>query len=139
MALARSVGPDASDERASHNQAPASKQAAQASERWAAIDPNNEGSAPVVWDGTKAGARQKAIDACKRVSKTCAGDPANTDVINDTFAYMCCQQPRLGCAIGVGERREDALAMVQKTFAEAGFSQCTLRSYISAKTGAKTK
>lgn len=110
-----------------------------AAERWAAIDPNNEGSSPVVWDSTKAGARQKAIDACKRLSKTCAGAPAHTDQIGDTFAYMCCTRPRFGCAIGVGERREDAIAMVRKTFSDAGYSQCSLRAYVSANSGQKVK
>ena len=40
--------------------------------RWAAIDPNNETTSPVAWSSTEAKARQEAVDACKRTSKSCA-------------------------------------------------------------------
>jgi hypothetical protein len=110
---------------------------ASAQQRWAAIDPNQDLSAPVVWWNTEAGTRQSAIDACKRVSQSCAASPASTDNANHIFAAMCCQRPRLGCAIGGGETREEALKGVRKTFADAGYSNCTLRHYLSAGTGRK--
>ena len=50
-----------------------------------------------------AGARQRAVEACKRVSKTCANGPASTHDMDEVFAVMCCTQPRLGlCRIGRG-------------------------------------
>src|SRR5215831_10831098 len=54
--------------------------------RWAALDPNGEGSSPVAWGATEEEARQRALEACKKVSKTCANGPA----------------PRL-CRIGCGQ------------------------------------
>ena len=36
--------------------------------RWAAIDPNNETTSPVVWSGTEAKARPDAMEACRRGS-----------------------------------------------------------------------
>jgi len=106
-------------------------------ELYAAIDANNEDSSVVAWDSTKEGADKKAVEACKRVSKTCSGRPSYTNTLDDTFAYMCCQRPRFGCSIGVGAKREDAIAMVRKTFSDAGFSECSPPRYISARTGKK--
>ena len=51
---------------------------APAQQRWAAIDPNSESSSPVVWGPTEDEARQRAVEACKRLSKTCANGPAST-------------------------------------------------------------
>jgi hypothetical protein len=105
--------------------------------RWAAIDPNNETNSPVVWSKTEANARQEAMDACKRASKNCANGPASTNEMDDVFAVMCCTKPRRGCAVGVAGARQEALKSVQKTFADAGYSNCSLRHYLSAGTGKK--
>jgi hypothetical protein len=106
-------------------------------QRWAAIDPNREASSAVAWGSTEAEARQRASEACKRVSKTCAGVPASTDTPDDVFAVMCCTRPSQGCAIAVAGSRQDALKSVQKTFSDAGFSNCSLRHYLSAASGRK--
>jgi hypothetical protein len=71
-------------------------QPAPAQERWAAIDPNSETSSPVVWGATEEEARERAIEACKRVSKTCANGPASTRDMRETFAVMCCTSRRRG-------------------------------------------
>jgi len=105
--------------------------------RWAAIDPNNETTSPMAWSNTEAKARQDAIDACRRASKSCANGPASTNEMEDVFAVMCCTKPRRGCAVGVAAARQDALKSVQKTFADAGYSNCSLRHYLSAATGKK--
>src|SRR5262245_45838655 len=105
--------------------------------RWAAIDPNNETTSPVAWSSTEAKARQDAIEACKRSSKSCANGPASTNEMEDVFAIMCCTKPRRGCAVGVAGARQEALKSVQKTFADAGYSNCALRHYITAATGRK--
>jgi hypothetical protein len=105
--------------------------------RWAAIDPNNETTSPVAWSSTEAKARQEAVEACKRTSKTCANGPASTNEMDDVFAVMCCTKPRRGCAAGVAGARGDALKSVQKTFTDAGYSSCTLRHYLSAASGKK--
>ena len=103
--------------------------------RYAAVDANNEGSLQVVWDASKDGANEKAVSACKQVSKSCSGTASYTNEPKDVFAYMCCTRPWLGCSIGVGEDRTSALAMVRKTFSDAGFSQCTVKQYLSAESG----
>jgi len=103
--------------------------------RYAAVDANNEGSLQVVWDASKDGASEKAVSACNRVSKSCSGTASYTNEPKDVFAYMCCTRPQLGCSIGVGEDRTAALAMVRKTFSDAGFSQCTVKQYLSAESG----
>ena len=105
--------------------------------RWAAIDPNNETTSPVAWSSTEMKARQEAIDACRRTSKTCANGPASTNQLEDVFAVMCCTKPRRGCAVGVAGARQDALKSVEQTFADAGYSNCALRHYISAASGKK--
>ena len=106
--------------------------------RWAAIDPNNETSSPVMWAASENKARQDAVDACRRTaSKTCASGPASTNEMQDVFAVMCCTKPRRGCAVGVAGARQEALRSVEKTFADAGYSNCTLRHYLSAATGKK--
>jgi CO dehydrogenase/acetyl-CoA synthase gamma subunit (corrinoid Fe-S protein) len=105
--------------------------------RWAAIDPNSETTSPVAWSSTEAKARQEAVEACKRGSTTCANGPASTSEMADVFAVMCCTKPRRGCAVGVAGARQDALKSVQKTFADAGYSNCSLRHYLSAASGKK--
>jgi hypothetical protein len=106
-------------------------------QRWAAVDPNAEGSAQVVWAPTEAEARQRSVEACRRASKTCANGPASTSEMEDVFALMCCREPRQSCAISAAGSRQEALKNVQKTFADAGFSNCALRYYMSAATGRK--
>ena len=104
---------------------------------WAAIDPNIEASSSVVWATTRDEVRKLAIEACKRTSQTCAPGPAHTNDMNDVFAVMCCTAPKAGCAAGVAHGRDGALAAVKKSFAEAGFGKCTLKSYFSAGNGAR--
>ena len=111
--------------------------AAAQQKRWAAIDPNSETSSPVVWGTTEDEARQRAIDACKRVSKTCANGPAVTDDLREVFAVACCEQPRTGCAVSAAANRRDAAKNVQQMFADAGYSNCSVRHYIQAGTGKK--
>ena len=105
--------------------------------RWAAVDPNSETSSPVVWGATEDEARQRAIDACRRVSKTCANGPAVTDDMREVFAVVCCTQPRAGCAVSAASNRREASKTVQQMFADAGYSGCAVRHYISAGTGKK--
>jgi hypothetical protein len=57
--------------------------------------------------------------------------------MEDFFAVMCCTKPRRGCAVGVAGARQDALKNVQKIFADAGYSTCSLRHYLSAGSGKK--
>jgi hypothetical protein len=99
-------------------------------QRWAAIDPNREVSSVVAWGSTEAQAKERAVEACEKVSKTCANGPATT---ND----MCCSRPKLGCAVAAAESREDAQARVRKNLTDAGYSSCTLRHYMSAGNGKK--
>jgi hypothetical protein len=106
-------------------------------ERWAAIVPNNEASSSVVWAPTKDEAGRLAIDACKRVSQTCASVPTPTKDMNDVFAVMCCNQPAASCGAGVAKNRDEALASVQKKLSDAGFKQCILKSYFKAGNGEK--
>ena len=106
-------------------------------QRWAAVDPNSEGTSPVVWGATEEEARQRAQEACKRLSKTCANGPASTDDLGDVFAIVCCTQPRAGCAVSAGPNRRQALKTVQAMFAEAGYKDCSLRHYMSAASGKK--
>jgi hypothetical protein len=105
--------------------------------RWAAIDPNNETNSPVVWSSNEAKARAEAVEACRRSSKSCANGPASTNEMDDFFAVMCCTKPRRGCAVAVAGARQEALKSVQKIFAEAGYSNCSLRHYLSAGSGKK--
>lgn len=104
-------------------------------QRWAAIDPNSETNSPVVWGATEEEARQRAVDACKRVSKTCANGPASTDDMREVFAVMCCAQPKLGCVAAAAAGRREAMRSAQHMLADAGYSDCSVRHYLSAGTG----
>ena len=77
------------------------------------------------------------MEACRRVSKTCANGPASTDAQGDVFAVVCCTQPRAGCAVSAGAGRRQALKAAQGMFAEAGYKDCSLRHYMSAASGKK--
>lgn len=108
-----------------------------AQERWAAIAPNLENSSSVVWATSKDQAKELAVLACKRVSSTCAEQPASTNGMDHVFAVMCCTDPKTGCAAAVGSTRDVALKEVKKLFSESGYSQCSLKSYFKAGTGEK--
>jgi hypothetical protein len=111
--------------------------AAAQQKRWAAVDPNSETSSPVAWGSTEVEARQRAIEACKRLSKTCANGPAVTDDLKEVFAVVCCEQPRAGCAASAAANRRDAAKNAQQMFADAGYSNCSVRHYLQAGTGKK--
>ena len=72
-------------------------------QRWAAIDPNREVTSTVVWGASEVQAKERAVDACEKVSKTCANGPATTNDMGDVFAVMCCARPKLGCAVAAAE------------------------------------
>jgi hypothetical protein len=103
--------------------------------RWAALDPNNETSSPVAWGANEEEARRKAIEACKRVSETCANGPAVTDDMREVFALVCCAKPKAGCAASAAANKRDAQRNAQKMFADAGYSECAVRHYLHAGSG----
>ena len=103
--------------------------------RWAALDANGEGTAPVMWGATEEEARQRAVEACKKVSKTCADGPASTHDLNEVFAIVCCTEPRRGCAVSAAANRREATKNVQAMFADAGYKDCSVQHYMSAATG----
>jgi hypothetical protein len=105
--------------------------------RWAALDPNGEGSSAVAWGATEDEARQRAVEACKKVSKTCANGPASTHDLKEVFAIVCCTQPRRGCAVSAAANRREAAKNVQEMFADAGYKDCSVQHYMSAATGKK--
>jgi hypothetical protein len=108
-----------------------------AQQRWAALDPNSEGSATVAWGATEDEARRRATEACKRASKTCANGPASTSDMREVFAVVCCTEPKPGCAAAAAASRREAQRNVQEKLAGAGYSACSVRHYMSAATGKK--
>jgi hypothetical protein len=110
---------------------------AQQQRRWAAIDPNSETSSPVVWGANEEEARNRAVEACKRVSKTCANGPAVTDDLREVFALVCCAKPKTGCAAAAASSKREASRNAQQMFADAGYSECSVRHYVGAGTGKK--
>ena len=108
-----------------------------AQDRWAAIVPNQENNATVVWATTKEQAKKLALLACKEVSQSCAETPATTNGMDHVFAVMCCSDPKSACAAGVGANRDKALKEVKSVLSDAGYSQCSLKSYFKAGTGEK--
>jgi hypothetical protein len=110
---------------------------AAAQDRWAAIVPNQENNATVVWATSKEQAKKLAVLACKQVSQTCAETPASTNGMDHIFAVMCCTDPKSACAAGVGENRDKALKEVKSVLSDAGYAKCTLKSYFKAGTGEK--
>jgi hypothetical protein len=110
---------------------------AAAQDRWAALVPNQENSSTVVWATTKEQAKKLAGLACKEVSQTCAETPATTNGMDHVFAVMCCSDPKSACAAGVGADRGKALKEVKDVLSDAGYSQCSLKSYFKAGTGEK--
>jgi hypothetical protein len=117
--------------------APATAQHKQQAKRWAAIDPNSETSSPVVWGATEDEARQRAVEACQRLSKTCAKGPAVTDDMREVFALVCCARPKAGCAAAAAASKREAFRDAQKMFADAGYKDCAVRYYVNAGTGRK--
>lgn len=110
---------------------------AAAQDRWAALVPNQENSSTVVWATSKEQAKKLASLACKEVSQTCAESPASTNGMDHVFAVMCCSDPKSACAAGVGANRSKALEEVKSVLSEAGYAQCSLKSYFKAGTGEK--
>ena len=103
-------------------------------QRWAAIDPNSEGSSPVVWGATEDEARQRAVEACKRLSKTCANGPAvhrrheggvRRHVLRAAARRAAPPRPR---PIGAMPPRTS-----QEMFADAGYTNCSVRHYMSGR------
>lgn len=103
--------------------------------RWAAVDANADIASPVAWGNTEAQARQRAIDACKKVAKTCSGEPATTPHLSDVFAHMCCTKPQYGCATVAAASPSEARKSIEDLFAAARYSNCSVRHYISAADG----
>ncbi len=101
---------------------------------WAAINPNSEGTAPVVWGATESEARERSIAACRERSATCSSKPAVTEDMDATFVFYCCTNPRLGCAVASGSDTS-ALRYVKEILAAANFSSCGVRAALSAGDG----
>jgi len=57
--------------------------------------------------------------------------------MDHVFAVMCCSDPKSACAAGVGANRSKALEEVKSVLSEAGYAQCSLKSYFKAGTGEK--
>jgi hypothetical protein len=110
---------------------------AQQQKRWAAIDPNSEINSPVVWGANEEEARSRAVEACKRVSKTCANGPAVTEDLREVFALVCCTKPKTGCAAAAAANKREASRNAQQMFADAGYSDCSVRHFLGASTGRK--
>lgn len=101
----------------------------------AALAANNEGNLQMQWGWSVAEAKQRASEACWRVSRTCANDPAHTIHLDDVFAYICCSTPRFACGNSPHESRQQALNEVIGMMSRNGFSNCSVRGYLSARTG----
>jgi hypothetical protein len=108
---------------------------ASAQERWSALDPDSNARAYFGWGNTKDEANSAALKACRRVSKTCAEPPGSTPDLNNTFAMMCCTNPRFACAVFPETTREEAHKKVTGLFVNAHFSNCAIKGYYSARTG----
>ena len=89
----------------------------------------------MAWGATEEEARQRAVEACKKTSKTCANGPASTRDLNEVFAIVCCTQPRRGCAVSAAANRREAAKNVEAMFADAGYKDCSVQHYMSAATG----
>jgi hypothetical protein len=109
--------------------------AASAQDIYAAYDPNNDASSSIVWAPTRESAKKQATEQCRSVSKSCANSPASTGDMSHVFAVMCCSKPRHGCAASPAADRKQAREAVMDVFDKEGFSDCSLKKYLSAKTG----
>ena len=111
--------------------------ASQDAKIYAALNANYEGNLQVRWGATAAEAKQRATEACRQVSQTCASDPAFTNMLDDVFIHYCCTAPGFSCASPAHELRERALEEAQSMMAARGYFACTPRGYYSARTGGK--
>jgi len=103
---------------------------------WAAIDPNSEDTANVVWGTSQQDVSDKAMAACRKVSTTCSSRPATTKNLDDTFVYMCCTRPQAGCAVSPGSG-DATLRSLKVLFLNAGYSDCAVRAAFSARDGSR--
>lgn len=106
-----------------------------AAQEWAGLAPNGEGTAPVVRAPNRDQARDRALAACRRVSKTCTDQPALTQDLSDTFALVCCSRPRWACVAAPRRQRDAAVAEAQRVLDQHGFSQCKTQAFLSARNG----
>lgn len=115
---------------------------------YAAQDPFSGGVAPVVHASTEAKARTLAIQACRRVSDTCADRPVSAKVgVYTLFVTTCCKVD--GAArchtVGVVEDedvgREKAYNNSLKAFVDASLSikNCWRHRTYSVRTGARLR
>jgi hypothetical protein len=108
--------------------------AAQSAGDYAAVAANNEGNLQVRWGKTVQAAKRSASEACTKVSKSCASDPASTNLLDNYFAYVCCYRPHFSCA-SPSDTRDKAADRALNMMSKGGYSDCTVRSYFSARTG----
>ncbi len=110
---------------------------ASADEKWAAIDPTEEGPGPVVWGSDREETRARAVAACKKISNTCSDIAASVPISYGeyVFAYMCCTRPDFVCSVGVDVTKEGAAAKGIKVGTDADYTGCAVRKYLSANTG----
>jgi hypothetical protein len=108
---------------------------AQSAGDFAAAAANNEGNLQVRWGKTAQEAKAKAAEACAKVSKTCASDPASTNILDDYFAWICCYRPHFSCASPSHETRDKATEEAMNMMSGRGYSDCSVRSFFSARTG----
>jgi len=101
---------------------------------WAALDPDSEDTAPVVWADTENEAQTKALAACRKVSNTCSSKAAVTQDADALFVTLCCANPRLGCMTAPGAG-DEALLSAKRTLYGAGFANCWVGSVRAAADG----
>lgn len=106
-------------------------------QQFAAVDTHATGTGPVVWGSELGETIARAVAACRRVSKTCSGNATWTNSIQvmEVFAYLCCTQPRLACTIGSASTKQSAANRALGGLSPQGYTACTVRHYLSAKTG----
>ncbi len=109
--------------------------AAQNPGEYAAVAANSEGNLQVRWGKTAQEAKRLAVEACAKTSRTCANDPASTNLLDNTFAYVCCYRPNFSCAAPSNATREKAADTALAMMSRGGYSDCTVRAYVSARTG----
>jgi hypothetical protein len=107
----------------------------QEQQRYVAADIHNDGVGPFVWGTSKDDTRARAVESCKRVSKTCSGTAAYTNTMTDVFVYACCTAPSLRCTATFDVTAKDAELVVLKILSDAGLSRCAVRRTLSAATG----
>lgn len=96
---------------------------------WAAALPDSERRLHVGYGATTDEAEKQAINACRRVSTSCADSAAITDEFGSYFQLSCCLRPRTGCVVYViaaDVNRRTIAPGAAKDFADAGFSVCSV-------------